>query len=67
MDGPKEKDARAHLEKNREKLRQLRKQLDSAAKGAKDPAEGPTILGPKDELSYRRMKRDLDDQGGEDE
>ena len=67
MGGPKEKDARAHLEKNREKFRRLREQLDNAAKGAEDPGESATILGPKDELAYRRMKRELDEQGGEDE
>ena len=56
-----EAEAEALLEKNKEKLRRLRKEFEEAEEGAEEP-EGSIMLGPKDELSYRRMKRELDEQ-----
>lgn len=62
-----EAEARAHLEKNKEKLRRLRDEFSRAEDAAGDPIPGATILGPKDELAYRRMKREIDDQDDDDE
>ena len=51
-----EAEARALLEKNKKKLRRLKKEFAKAARGVEEP-EGSIMLGPKDELSYRLLPR----------
>ena len=62
-----EEEARATLEKNKEKLRRLRREFDKAEDEAVEPDPGPVFLGPKTELEYRRMKRDMEQQEDDDE